>query len=105
MNNALPFDNYFTEGSFELSEANFLYVNPGRASGLQESSPGKTMLLKGLVRVCLWHSEQALKQENIETVLRTIIIVIKNKSMSMICALWKGSRFLLNIAILSFLIL
>lgn len=99
LNNALPFNSYFTEGSLETSEANFLCLNSGRARGLLENSPAKTMLLKGRVRVCLWHSEQALKQENIETVLRLIIIIIKNKNMAMICALWKGSRFLLNIAI------
>lgn len=58
------------------------------------------MLLKWLVRVYLWHSEQALKQENIQTVLRTNIITIKNKNMAMICALWKGSRFLFNIGII-----
>lgn len=79
-NNALPFNNYITESSFELSGANLYYLNPGHVSGLLENSSLKKMLLKWLVRVCLWHSEQALKQENIEQCSEQLLVSLKIKT-------------------------
>lgn len=51
------------------------------------------------MKVCLWHAEQAPTQVN------NSVQNYKNKNMAMLCTLWKDSCFLLNVAILGFLIL
>lgn len=100
LNNALPFINYFTEGSF-WTQRSKLFVFKFRMCV-------KTMLLKrGVSKLeCVFGT---LKQQDIETVLGTIsiniiiiIIGIKNKDMAMICICGKAPAFSLTSLFQSF---